>query len=203
MLSIFNDVSKWINDFWSTPTPNQGIVGVLGQIWSNYRGFVYNFHFGNDKNALSTPRLYESFISRDSVKHGARILEVGVGSGVYFKKSYIQQILKEKDIKVYGIDLDEDYIRSAKEMIEAEKLQDRVEVEKIDLFDFHPTEKYDYILFCESAPLIPQSLMKRMVDYIKDNGILAEGGRIVWINNVRHDVSKITNTEVLSFVGSK
>jgi protein-L-isoaspartate O-methyltransferase len=120
-----------------------------------------------------------------------------VGSGVYFKKAYIQQILKEKDLKVYGIDLDEDYIRSAKELIVAEGLQDRVAAEKIDLFDFKPSDKYDFIVFCESAPLIPQSLMKKMVSYIKDNGLLAENGQIVWINNIRNDLTSITQSEVL------
>jgi protein-L-isoaspartate O-methyltransferase len=197
-------VYNWLSEFWS-PNPakqqhdKDGLVATIHQVWSNYRGFVYNFHFGNDKNALSTPRLYETFINRDSIRPGSRILEVGVGSGVYFKKSYIQKILKEKDLTVYGIDLDEDYIRSAKEMIVSEGIADRVQVDKIDLFDFKPApgEAYDVILFCESAPLIPQSLMTAMVGYIRDNGLLAEDGQIVWINNLREDVSKITKSEVL------
>jgi hypothetical protein len=78
MFSLYNDVVKWLNEFCSTPVSNTGFVGMMAQIWSNYRSFVYDFHFGNDKNALSTPRLYESFISRDTVKKGSKILEVSM-----------------------------------------------------------------------------------------------------------------------------
>lgn len=177
--------------------PQRNMFGFFGGLWSSYRGFIYNLHFGNDLNDLSTPRLYQKFISQDSIKPGSKIFEVGIGSAVYFDKEYVRAILHEKNISVYGIDLDADYIKSAQELIAKVGLQDRVEVQKVDLFEFTTKESYDVILFSESAPLIPQWLMCKMVDYIKKTGLLAPGGSIVWINNIRNNPSEITRTEVL------
>jgi hypothetical protein len=126
MFSFYSDFVNWVNSFCGDPVSQRGVIGFFRAIWANYRGFIYNLHFGNDLNDLSTPRLYQKFISQACVKPGSKIFEVGIGSAVYFAKDYVRSVMREKKLSVYGIDLDGDYINSAQKLITEVNLQDSV-----------------------------------------------------------------------------
>lgn len=103
------------------------------------------------------------------------ILDVGVGTG----KAILENIdfINEKKIKIHGIDVDNDYICHSSNLFNKHR---NIFIEKRDLFTI--TYKYDVILFSESFPVIPEYIMKLMIEHCKT--ILNPGGKIIFINNL-------------------
>lgn len=48
---------------------------------------------------------------------GARVLDVGVGDGIYFTNPKVVSLIKEKNFKIYGIDIDEGVLLIVAHMI--------------------------------------------------------------------------------------
>jgi ubiquinone/menaquinone biosynthesis C-methylase UbiE len=117
------------------------------------------------------------------VKPSVKILDVGVGTGIYFKDSRCIELIRSKNIKIVGIDINESDIKLASKRIVSSHVCDRVEAKFVDLFQYDvDLNEFDVILFSESFPVIPEDLMMKMLNHILH--IKGFKGSLFFINNI-------------------
>ena len=141
------------------------------------RSCLYNYIIPNTKY------MYEKVLT-DKIVDGSRILEVGIGNGNCL--SYNKALIKRKNLQIVGIDIDEEYIDSCRKNIDAAGLSSNVSCRIQDLLKMKPsrdkTRRYDVILFMESYPVIPISVMEKMVE--KSRSLLHEHGKLIFVHNL-------------------
>lgn len=142
---------------------------------------LYDHLFGDVNLPISTTNLYFSFLQR--MKSGVTILDIGVGTGVYFQDPRCISLIKEKGIKIVGIDINREDIELASRRISESGTEESIEVRWVDLFKYdRDLNEFDVILFSESYPVIPRDLMKKMLMHIIHSKKFS--GELVFINNV-------------------
>lgn len=109
---------------------------------------------------------------------------------LHFTNNKVNQLIKQKNIKIKGIDVDIGSIKVCQKRIIKYGLQNHVEAECISLFDIK--KKYDYILFMESFPVISNELF---IDFILHAKTLVKDGcqdRIKLYHNLieKHEYTK-------------
>ena len=150
----------------------------------NLRQKLYDHLFGDVNLSISTPSLYYSFLQR--VKQDTKILDIGVGTGIYFEDPRCIKLIKEKNIKIVGIDINRPDIELATRRIEVSKLEGYASAKWMNLFEYDgDLNEFDVILFCESYPVIPRDLMRKMLMFIVHSKGFS--GELVFINNVEDD----------------
>lgn len=148
----------------------------------NYiRTACYNFWLGNSCNlevldGCSTPTLYRQMLNH--ITDNSSILEVGVGSGMPLLVNQNEIYLKR--LHIHAIDIDEAYVESCKERLKNSILEN-ITVEKRDLFTV-TERKYDYVIFSESYPVIPEEIMTTMVHHCLT--LLNPNGKIIFLHNL-------------------
>jgi SAM-dependent methyltransferase len=144
---------------------------------------IYDYFFGNKKFIMSTPNLF--LYSLNKFEPNSRVLDFGCGSGIYYSNENIKKIIVEKNLKIQGIDIDKIYIEKCVKRIEKEKLTKYVSIKVQDIFKYNleQEEKFDYIIFSESAPLLSNGLLVSITKYMIEN-LLKPNGKIVFINNL-------------------
>lgn len=153
---------------------------------------LYDALFGDAGLPTSTTNLYFSFLQR--VKPGVTILDVGVGTGVYFQDPRCISLIKEKNIKIVGIDINREDIELSSSRISESGMEASIEVRWVDLFKYdRDLNEFDVILFSESYPVIPRDLMKKMLMHIIHSKDFT--GELVFINNVEDDPSLFQKTK--------
>ena len=179
-------------------TTNVGpTVGPIGAI----RNWTYDWIVSN------TPSFYR-FVLENQIRPNSRILEVGIGNGSCIVQN--KDLIVRKNLKIVGIDIDDDYVALCLGRIQDAELSSRVTVQNQDLLTFVDDSKFDYILFSESYPVIPTSTMCRMMDHCRllltdagprsgpneglpSEGIPSEGipseGQVVFIHNLESEYS--------------
>jgi len=150
------------------------------------RQYIYDYLFGYHDNPISTPNLYYEFIKR--LNDNQTLLDVGVGTGIYFCNKKCISLIKKKNIKIFGIDINKSDIDLAKKRIISHNLENYVSVENVDFLTLN-LNRFDSILFCESYPVIEKSLMKKFLQHIYNNNKYANN--IYFINNIEDDPSII------------
>jgi cyclopropane fatty-acyl-phospholipid synthase-like methyltransferase len=126
-----------------------------------------------------TPYMYK-IILKKYIDDNSKILDVGIGNGYCINKT--ADIIKKKNLKIQGIDIDDDYLEICNEVIKNNKLEKHVRAKKQDLLKMSNDNKYDYILFMESYPVIPIKTMKKMVK--KSKKLLNPNGKIIFCHNL-------------------
>jgi len=173
------------------PSMFQYIFDFVKNAIKIYRCATYNFWLGGIHSPITTPNLYKSILESNDISQNSKILDIGVGSGVYFHYQCITDIIKNKQLKIKGIDIDDDYIQDAQKIVKKKNLNNNVNIECIDLFKYKPQDKFDNILFMESAPVMNQDLIIQMINYIEDNNLKEDKkkGKIIFINNLIENAS--------------
>jgi tRNA A58 N-methylase Trm61 len=97
-----------------------------------------------------TAQWYAEVLGRVPV--GARLLDVGIGTGGALARNADQ--VREKDIRVVGVDIDEDYVKRARKNLDEAGIHDQVEVRLESVFD-HRGGPYDAVYFSASFMLMP------------------------------------------------
>ena len=86
------------------------------------------------------------------IPDGAVLLDVGIGTaGALIANA---DVVRSKDLHITGIDIDPDYIESAKREIRETRLADRVDVRLESVYDHHGGP-YDVVYFSASFMLLP------------------------------------------------
>jgi SAM-dependent methyltransferase len=149
--------------------------------YKKMKGFInyksYNYLFNSD-NKISTIKGYKYILN--NIEENSKILDVGVGVGIYFNDNEIIRLIKDKNISIYCIDIDKEGIKYCINNIYKNELEDNVIVSYINFFDIK--DKFDYILFIESFPVIENELFKDMLD--KSYNLLNNNGKILLYHNL-------------------
>jgi 2-polyprenyl-3-methyl-5-hydroxy-6-metoxy-1,4-benzoquinol methylase len=152
---------------------------------------LYDYFFGNIDIAISTPRLFESVLNKCT--KNSNIMDFGCGNGIYYKKDFIKKQIFDKNFKITGIDIDSESVKICKDRIKNNNLCNNINVlcENILNYKVDEKDKFDYIIFTESLPLINNSLLKEILIYM-NKYLIKEDGKIIFINNlVDNDYPKI------------
>jgi len=152
---------------------------------------IYDHFFGDDNFRLATPNLYNYTINK--LNNNSKVLDFGCGNGICYNNIKVIENIKNKNLKVIGVDIDKIYINECNNRIVNNHLQDYIETKLINIFDYKLNdneEKFDYAIFSESAPVIPSELLFDFVDYINNN-LIKEDGQIIFINNLSQENNKM------------
>lgn len=150
------------------------------------RSYVYAYLF-SEKNPIATQHGYLKVIQ--SIPDSSRILDVGVGSGVYFSNPHVIQTIKDKNLSVYAIDVDLGATLIAQERVNKAGLKTHVECKCRDLLDLSQNKDgiFDFVMFFESFPVIPRALFKTLIQHSKT--LLKKGGNLILYHTLEN-VSK-------------
>ncbi len=94
---------------------------------------------------------YQQVLAR--VPARSSMLDVGIGTGSALCRN--ADLLRAKDLRVTGVDIDEDYVERAKKRVAKTGLDDRVEVKLQSVYD-HQGGPYDAVYFSASFMLLPE-----------------------------------------------
>lgn len=103
------------------------------------------------------------------IQPGARLLDVGIGTAGALVAN--AKILRDRDIRVHGVDIDADYVARAKEAVADAGLSDRVTVALESIYD-HAGGPYDAAYFGASFMLMPdpQRALRHVMGRLTPNG---------------------------------
>jgi SAM-dependent methyltransferase len=145
---------------------------------------MYEHFFGNPNFRLSTVLLFLHSLKK--IEPESKILDFGCGSGTYYSNNKVIEIIKKSNLKIEGIDIDPVYIKKCRERVNNSLLENNVNILLKNIFDLtieNEVDKFDYIIFSESAPLLSSKLLESITEYINKNLIKKEG-KIIFINNL-------------------
>ena len=104
-------------------------------------------------------RLFYS-LSRDwyravlsAIPEGSRLLDVGVGTGSSLLSNV--DLVRERSIKVEGVDINVSYLKACQEKIEEGGMGDVISVREQSVYNLDPEDKYDAVYFSASFMLLP------------------------------------------------
>lgn len=98
-----------------------------------------------------TRRWYREVLGR--LPAGAHLLDVGVGTGGALSGN--APLVKEKQLRITGIDIDEDYLGRARKRMQDAGLDEHVELLFESVYD-HEGGPYDAVYFSASFMLLPE-----------------------------------------------
>ena len=127
------------------------------------RTFAYDILF-HESIPISTQWGFYEILKK--LPKNSTVLDVGIGSCIYLKNQKVIKLIKDKNIKIHGIDIDERAIPVCKERISKNKLEKYVSVQIMDLLDV--TKKYDYVTFLESFPVISNELFIKFIKHAQN-----------------------------------
>jgi ubiquinone/menaquinone biosynthesis C-methylase UbiE len=106
------------------------------------------------------------------LSNGAKLLDVGVGTG----SSLIANagLLKEKDIHVHGVDINQAYLKFCQKKIDRNQLNDYISIQEISFYDVPVTTKYDAVYFSASFMLLPDqnAALEVAKKILNENGMI-------------------------------
>ena len=97
-----------------------------------------------------TAQWYRAVLER--LPAGCRLLDVGIGTGSALIAN--ADLLREKTLRVTGVDVDAAYVERCRREIERHGLRDRVDV-RLESIDAHEGGPYDAVYFSGSFMLLP------------------------------------------------
>lgn len=150
----------------------------------NINSEIYNLWF--NKLGIYNSNLYEKVFKK--IPKNSKILDVGIGTGLYLTNC--ANIIKEKNISIDGIDIDEEYIKSCKNEIKKNSLGKYVKAHIQNLLTYK-LEQFDYVIFIQSYPVINNVLMKKMLKYLKNN--LSKDVEIIFVHNLVENKNILRN----------
>lgn len=162
---------------------NKIITETKNKIFDYIYTNIYDYFFGNPNFKLSTPNLFYYTIKK--IKPNSRVLDFGCGNGICYSNQLIKDLIIQNNLQIQGIDIDKVYIEKCLQRIRNEKLESNVNIKLQDVLEYkiEHEEKYDYIILSESAPLLSEMFLKKIVKHMINN-LLKEDGKIIFINNL-------------------
>ncbi len=102
----------------------------------------------------------------------SRILDVGIGNGLMLEKYH--PLVRSKNLKITGIDINRQYLKHCQKMIDQCGLEDAIEVQYAPVETYLPPENeyFDYVLFSMSFMLFDdqQLVLDRIKPWLKPGG---------------------------------
>ena len=102
----------------------------------------------------------------------SHILDVGIGNGIMLKNFH--SLIKSKNLKITGIDINKHYLNHCDCLIKKYQLDDYIQIHCKAVEDYHPgiEKKFDFILFSMSFMLFKnqQQVLVRAKSWIRPDG---------------------------------
>mmetsp|Transcript_1696 Transcript_1696/g.3976 ORF Transcript_1696/g.3976 Transcript_1696/m.3976 type:complete len:258 (-) Transcript_1696:78-851(-) len=138
--------------------PGQVKPGIQDRLRSSWYDAIFDV-----SNPVSTQNAYVELLKL--LRPGSHILDVGVGNGLVFLNPAVQTLIREKDLRIHGVDVDIGAVAIAVERVKEQGLADVVTIEAKDLRTLTKEGDYDYAFFIESYPVIPEELFAELLRY--------------------------------------
>jgi len=125
------------------------LTKISGYIRSN----IYNKTVGYFYTYKIMKKVFES------LPDDSKILDVGIGTGYTYSKN--SKLIKQKNFSIVGVDIDPEYIRSAKCAISESNIEKNVKLVLQDIYTVSsdskdiPLNSFDYVIFSDSYAVIP------------------------------------------------
>lgn len=121
----------------------------------------------------------------DYFQDGAAVLDVGIGNALMLEKNH--ELIRQKGLRITGLDVNERYIEQARERVQRYGLQDRIQIHHCGVEEFRPPheEGFDYVLFSMSFMLLPKQ--KEILE--RAGNWLASQGEVVFFQTMFQDKS--------------
>jgi alpha-N-acetylglucosaminidase len=89
------------------------------------------------------------------VRPHSTLLDVGIGNGGVIRTQH--QVIREKDLRIVGIDIDADYLGRCQRLIREQRLEDRVRTVHAPIEEYCPDPglRFRYVIFTMSFMLLP------------------------------------------------
>ena len=161
----------------------------MNNIYSGIKSKMYSIFF-SETNPVSTIHGYYNILT--NLPENSTILDVGCGDGIYFTSDKVIKLIKDKQFKILCIDIDEGAIHICNKRIINAELSNLVNCSTTSFNDI--SQKYDYVLFMESFPVIPIDMFSVFIKHatnIATNEIL-----------LYHNLTQTNNT-LLSIIKPK
>ncbi len=108
---------------------------------------------------------------------GRRILDVGIGNGIMLETFH--PLIRAKQLKITGIDIDAAYLKHCQELIHKHGLEEHIDLHQgpVESYQPGPTPCFDFALFSMSFMLLGDqpAVLRRVRDW------LHPGGEIVFV----------------------
>lgn len=114
-----------------------------------------------------TGRWYRAVLER--LPTGARLLDVGVGTAGALCRN--ADLVRNRDLRVLGIDIDADYVAHANRSVRKAGLAERVEIRLQSVYDCHD-RPFDAVYFSASFMLLPDpsAALRQVMDQLGPDG---------------------------------
>ena len=139
---------------------------------------MYNFILGD-----VTKLCYRNCL--DYFQDGAAVLDVGIGNALMLEKNH--ELIRQKGLRITGLDVNERYIEQARERVQRYGMQNQIQAHHCGVEEFRPPHKegFDYVLFSMSFMLLSQQ--KEILERIRN--WLAPQGEVVFFQTMFQDKS--------------
>ncbi len=120
------------------------------------------------------------------------ILDVGIGNGTMIQDFH--PIIRDKDLKITGIDINRHYLSHCGSLISKYRMEDNIQIfhEAVELFQPPAPRYYDFILFSMSFMLFEdqQAVLDRVQRWLKPGGRLVFFQTVFWNHSAFLDFLK-------------
>lgn len=115
---------------------------------------------------------------------GCRLLDVGIGTGAALLAH--AELLRDRDVRVTGVDVDATYLERCRRAVAETRLEDRVTV-RLESIDAHRGGPYDAVYFSGSFMLLPEpaATLRRV------GSLLAGDGAVYFTQTFEHRRSRL------------
>lgn len=129
-----------------------------------------------------TPGWYGEVLER--LPAGSRVLDVGIGTGGAIARN--AQLIRAKDLRILGLDVDVDYLERCEQVLSRAGLSEYVTPRLESVYE-HQGGPYDAVYFSASFPLLPDPV--RALQHVIT--LLAPDRRVFFTQTFHHRKSKV------------
>jgi len=111
------------------------------------------------------------------------VLDVGIGNGAMLRNFH--PLIRSKNLRITGIDINRYYLEHCRQLIEKYGLQDNITIYRMPVEEYEPapSASFDFILFSMSFMLFKDqdSVLERTMSWLKP------GGKIIFFQTIHKD----------------